>query len=547
MKNAWFGFALMLVTTGVMADAGILPPRIDQAAQQYVASGYPALVVAVVDGDRSEVHAYGTLDGGRPLDGNTLFEIGSATKTFTATLLANDVSMGKLTLDTPVASLLPGLTVPSRDGKVITLGTLASQHSGLPRMPDNFRSGHPNDPYADYGADQMKAFLASYALTRDPGASYEYSNLGVGLLGYALAVHAGIGYEQRLQRDIFKPLSMEHSTSMESDAVRASLAHGHDASGAPVSPWRFDVLAGAGGIVSSANDMLRFLKANMGVLKTDLYPAMQLAQTPRADGPSPDEKIGLIWMTQHTSDGDLIWHNGMTGGFASYIGFTADRKHGVVILTNMAASVDNLGQATLAPSVAIDPPHRHIAMSDQQLDEYTGAYALKPGMVVNVFRLNTQLMARATGQGAFPVFPSDRNEFFATVGDISLSFKRDEHGKVNALVLHQHGDLDAPRVGDAADASGKPSIPVDAATLAAYVGHYQLAPHLVIDITAKGTQAFVQLTGQPVFPLYASGHDAFFLQVVDAAIDVTRDGKGNVTGLVLHQNGKDQPAPRLPN
>jgi CubicO group peptidase (beta-lactamase class C family) len=547
MKKVWIALGLSFATACAASDASLLPQRIDAAARQYVEAGeYPVIVIGIVDGDRSAVYAYGKLDDGRQPNGDTAFEIGSITKTFTATLLAQQVVAGKLPLDAPVASLLPGFTIPSRDGKQITLGNLASQNSGLPRMPGNFHPADSKDPYVDYGADRMKAFLASYTLPRDPGASYEYSNLGVGLLGYALGVHAGTDYQTLLRQQIFKPLGMDRSTTDLDAAIHAGLAPGHDGAGQTTPNWHLAALASAGAIVSTADDMLRFLKANMGVVKTDLYPAMQLAQTPRAAGPGPANRIGLVWMTAHAEGGDVVWHNGMTGGYASYVGFTADRKHGVVVLTNKAVSVDNLGQATLLPGVALAPAHKQVSMSEQQLDEYVGGYELHPGFVVTLFRKGDQLLAQATGQGAFPVFPSARDEFFANVAQISLSFKRDGQGKINGLVLHQNGDHAAPRLGTTStDAGEAKAVDLDAATLAGYVGRYQLAPQAVITFTIKDGQALVQLTGQPAFPVYASARDKFFLRVVDAKIDFERDAQGKVTSLVLHQNGKDQRAPRM--
>jgi len=547
MKKVWIALGLSFATACAASDATLLPPRIDAAARQYVDAGeYPVLVIGVVDGDRSAIYAYGKLDGGRTPDGDTAFEIGSVTKTFTATLLAQQVTEGKLQLDTPVASLLPGFTIPSLDGKNITVGNLATQHSGLPRLPGNLGSTEAKDPYAEYSVDKLKAFLASYTLTRDPGSRYEYSNLGVGLLGYALGVHAGTDYEHVLQRQILEPLGMAHSTTVQDDAVRARLASGHDSAGEPASNWHLATLAGAGGIVSTADDMLRYLKANMGVSKTALYPAMQLAQTPRADGPRPADRIGLVWMIDRVGGADLIEHSGMTGGYASYVGFTADRKHGVVVLTNKSATVDNLGQAILLPGMALAAAHKQVPMSAQQLDEYVGGYELRPGFVITLFRNGDQLMAQATGQGAFPVFPSARDEFFANVAEISLSFKRDDKGKLDSLVLHQNGDHPAVRIGATSKkVDDIKTIDLDAATLAGYVGRYQLGPQAVIDITVKDGQAFVQLTGQPAFPIYASARDKFFLRVVEAKIDFERDAQGRITGLVLHQNGADHAAPRM--
>lgn len=549
MKKVWIALGLSFATACAASDAPLLSQRIDAAARQYVEAGeYPVIVIGVVDGERSAVYVYGKLDDGRQPDGGTAFEIGSVTKTFTATLLAQQVVAGKLKLDAPVSSLLPGFTIPSRNGKNITLGDLASQNSGLPRLPSNLGDVGIKDPYADYDADKLKAFLASYTLTRDPGSRYEYSNLGVGILGYALGVHAGTDYQALMQGQIFGPLGMEHSSSVQDDTVRTRLATAHGDKGQPVSNWHFRVLAGAGSIVSTADDMLRYLKANMGVTKTALYPAMQLAQTPRADGPRPNGKLGLVWMIDHVDDGDLIEHSGMTGGYASYVGFTADRKHGVVVLTNKSATVDNLGHAVLLPNTPLAPVHKQVAMSEQQLDEYIGGYQVRPDLVLTLARKDDQLFAQATGQGPFPVFPSAKDEFFANVAAISLSFKRDEKGKVDSLVLHQNGDLVAPRVGSVAkDAAGAETkaIDLDAGTLAGYVGDYQFAPGAVIAFTIKDGQAFVQLTGQPALPIYASARDKFFLRVVDAKIDFERDAQGKVTALVLHQSGMNQRATRV--
>lgn len=541
---------LGLLLVGVCSAAGtpLLPARVGDAVNQRIAAGeYPAMVIAVVDGDRSAVYGFGKLDDGKQPDASTVFEIGSVTKTFTALLLAQEVSAGKLSLDQPVASLLPGFSIPSRDSKLITLGNLAMQHSGLPRMPTNFVPANPDDPYVDYGVDKLKVFLAGYTLPRDPGASYEYSNLGVGLLGYALGQQAGTGYEKLLQRQILNPLGMHSSGITLSDAGRAQMAVGHDAAGKAMSNWHLNALAAAGGILSAGTDMLGYLKANMGLSSSLLYPGMQFAQAPRADGQAADERIGLVWMTQHRAEGDVIWHNGMTGGYASFIGFTADRRHGVVILTNTAQSVDDLGFATLRVDAPLEPAHKRISLSPQALDAYVGSYQLAPQFIVKVFRVDGQLMTQATGQGAFPIFASAVDEFFATVSDISISFKRDGGGKVGSLVLHQHGDHAAPRLNDAdADARhGNKVVVLDPATLGGYVGEYQLTPNAMFKVTLKDGQLLVKLANQPALPVYANARDKFFCRVVDAKIDFERDAGGKVVVLVLHQNGADMRAARV--
>ena len=560
MKCAATLASVLAVGTCMGAQSSLVPDRIDKAIHERMAAGeYPALVIAVVDGDRSGVYGFGKVDSGKAPDADTVFEIGSITKTFTATLLAKAVIDGKLKLDEPVAKLLPGFSIPSRNGKRITLDHLATHRSGLPRMPANFAPVNGNDPYADYDGAKLKAFFTGYKLQRDPGSDFEYSNVGVGLLGYAMAKHAGISYDALLHAQILDPLGMHASDDTLSDRMRAHLASGHDESGQRVANWNLDALAGAGAIKSSGADMLRFLKANMGLVKTPLYPAMQLAQQPRASAPAlqPDDRIGLVWMTRHGTRSDVIWHNGETAGYHSFIGFTADHRLGVLVLTNTPLSVDDLGFATLWPDAKLTATHKSIPITAKAEDEYVGSYQRKMRNMLKVFRTGDQLYAQASGQTPFPIYASARDEFYARVADINLGFQRDGNHKISALVFHQGGDTVLPRLSDkdapAAAAmhdghgnmvSGRRAIALDSATLASYLGHYQLAPKTIFTITLKDGQMLVQLTGQDALPIYASARDKFFLKVVDAQIDFERDTRGHVVALILHQNGFDQRARR---
>ena len=528
------------------ATPTLLPPRVDKAIHERIGAGqYPAMMVAVVDGEHSHVYAFGKLADNKVPDADTVFEIGSVTKTFTATVLARQVKDGELKLDTPVAELLPEFSLPSRNGKKITLENLATQHSGLPRLPGNLDLTNIKDPYASYDGAKLKSFLASYKLTRDPGSAYGYSNLGVGLLGYALAQHAGMSYDALLQKRIFGPLGMSSSATVLNTAMRTHLATGQDGAGKEVSNWNFQALAGAGAIKSTVGDMLLYLRANMGQLKSALYPAMQLAHSTRADGPG--ERHGLVWMTRHDADGDVVWHNGETGGYSSFLGFTTDGKHGVVILTNIQRSVDDLGFAALSADAKLPPPHVRIAMSPGQLEAYAGSYRLAPDFVLRIFRVKDQLYAQATGQGAQPIFPSARDEFFVNIVDASTSFQRDASGKVVSMILHQNGDHPAPRMSDAEveAASGQHAVTLKPATLAEYVGHYQLAPNVMFDVTLKQGQLMVQLAGQSAYPVFASAQDKFFYKVVDAQLTFQRDASGKITAMMLHQSGMDKRAPRI--
>lgn len=432
------------------APVPTVPANVASAIQARLdADQYSALVVVLVDGDQAAIYPFGKLGNGKAPAADTVFEIGSVTKTLTATLLADQVQRGKVTLDAPVSSLLPGFRLPARDGKGITLENLATQHSGLPRLPSNLAlSPDKTDPYATYGATQLKQFLATYALPAEPGAHYEYSNTGFALLGHALGQKAGPGYAAVLKSRIIDLLRMRDTVLAPEKVRPGKLADGHDSQGRPVPHWHFQVMAPTGGVLSSARDMQRYLQANMGVLKTPLHAAMQLAQQPRADTALPGQRIGLAWMTQRTRDGDVVWHNGMTGGFASFIGFTRDRKRGVVVLGNRSESVDDIGFAMLAPSTPLAPAHVRIELPPETLEEYVGRYELAQGVTMTISRKDDRLFEQVTGQDALELSASARDEFHIWAIDVGISFQRGPDGKVRGLVLHQHGDHAAPRMAE---------------------------------------------------------------------------------------------------
>ena len=284
----------------------------------------------------------GTDDPAQP-DGDTVFEIGSITKVFTSTLLADLVSKAELRLDTPVQSLLGDeVRVPARDGAEITLGHLATHSSGLPRLPTNFAPEDPTNPYADYTVDDLYAFLSSHELARDIGAAVEYSNLGFGLLSHALALREGTDFETLIGERILEPLEMRDTAVELTPDLRERLAPGHDGRLEPAANWDLPVLAGAGALRSTVNDLLTFLEANLGLRESPLGEAMELARTPRRSDPALGMDIGLGWIIASDGDHEFVWHNGGTGGYASFMGFDPEAGEGIVILSNAALSVDDL-------------------------------------------------------------------------------------------------------------------------------------------------------------------------------------------------------------
>jgi CubicO group peptidase (beta-lactamase class C family) len=390
------------------------------------------------DGTRRVV----AVGGGAPADG--VFEIGSITKVFTAAILADMVARGRVRLDDPVAQLLPAtVKVPSRNGRRITLLDLATQSSGLPSLPTNFAPRDSTNPYADYGVQQMYDFLSAYELARDPGATYEYSNLGMGLLGHALARKAGMSYEQLVTRRVLMPLGMTETAITLSPALKARLVPGHGDTGQVVANWDFAALAGAGALRSTARDMLTFLAANLDSSRGPLARSLHVTHVSRHAAGSPNMTIGLAWHILASPAGrSIVWHNGGTGGYRSFIGFDAARGVGVVLLTNSGIGADDIGFHLLDASLPLRPPPKprtEVAVDSGLLARYVGEYELIPAFHIVVTQEGKALFIQATGQPRFPIFAESETDFFLKVVDAQITFVRDATGVVTGLVLHQNG------------------------------------------------------------------------------------------------------------
>ncbi len=437
---------LTLLPLGALAQpATELPEAVAANVRARVAGGEnEGVVVGIVDSSGARSYGFGRLGAGREdtPGAQTLFEIGSVTKVFTALLLAEMAERGDVALDDPVAAYLPD-TVATSFGEQVTLAHLATHTSGLPRLPANLAPADPANPYADYTAGQMYGFLADYTLPREPGAAFEYSNLGAGLLGHLLARHAGTSYEALLRARVLGPLGLGDTGVTLTPAQQARLAPGYSA-GQPVPGWDLPTLAGAGALRSSADDLLRYLAAHLGLAElglaeTPLAEAMRATHAPRSEAGRDSVRIGLGWMVQTTGGGEILWHNGGTGGYRSFIGFDRDRGRGVVVLTNSDLGLDDVGLHLLDPSFPLKEVRETADLAPEFLERYVGQYQLAPGFDITVRREGSQLYGQATGQPEFRLYPASETEFFLKVVEAEVSFDLAEDGRVEGLVLHQNG------------------------------------------------------------------------------------------------------------
>lgn len=408
-----------------------------------VSNGYATgIVVGRRDGGRDRiVAAGGTQRDGRPLSEETLFEIGSITKAFTTLVLADMVLKGEVALDDPVQRFLPaGVTMPSRNGKVITLLDLATATSGLPSLGSNMVPKDPRNPYADYTVQQLYDFLSSHTLRRDPGERYEYSNIGMGLLGHVLSLRAGKSWDVLVRERVLEPLDMRETFVTVPAALIGRIAVPHDADFEEASLWDLPTLAGAGALRSTTRDMLRFAEAVTHRDRGPLGKVIAFSIEPRRPTTIPGMRIALGWHVREANGRSIVWHNGGTAGFRTFFGFDPATGVHAMVWSNTANSVDDLGLHLIDSTVPRlrTPPRADVAVAAETLRGYVGSYPLVPGFAIAVTEEAGKLYAQATGQPRFRLWAESPTEFYLRVVPAKVRFAADSAG-VMTLTLDQGG------------------------------------------------------------------------------------------------------------
>lgn len=481
----------------------------------------------------------------KPMTADTLFEIGSITKMFTGLLLAQAVVEGRVSLDDRIARHLPAGLPLAPEVAAITLGQLATHTSGLPCLPPDFLAVDPKDPYARYDAAALHASLAGLKLGQAAPRPVDYSNLGVALLGHLLSRVYERSYADLLEEKIARPLGLRDTVIAPDPEQQKRLAAPYSGQ-VRVSGWHLDVFAGAGAIRSTASDLVRFVE-RLTAADSPLKAAWELARQPRADFPAYGGRIGLgVIMSER--DGELLYgHDGGTGGYRSYLEFSASTGALLAVLINNDAHEGlAVARAIREWEQPVDRQSRtgpvELAIAPEKLAEYAGVFEIDDTeSFTAMIDPQGRLVIRLTGQSFFPAYHMGNDRFFLKVVAAEYQFARDPDGRIGSLTLHQNGHkIPAKR-------TAKP-IPIvlalTAAQLAAYTGSYELTPEHFFEVSARDGQLMVKLTGQPAYPVFCEREDRFAYDVVEAALTFERDATGKVTALVLHQGGFDQRARR---
>jgi len=408
------------------------------------------MVVGIITPNEKRIISYGKLSQNDSLqpNGDTIFEIGSVTKVFTALLLADMVRRGEVSLNDPVEKYLPaGVKIPERNGKKITLVDLATHTSGLPFAPSDLNA-FDSASYAKYTDEQLYKFLSVYKLESDIGAKWNYSNLGIGLLGKALASRAGMSYEKLVRRRITKPLGMNSTAVTISSKMKKNLALGYNSKMQPAPAWEAPAFPGDGELKSTVNDLLTLLSAFTGDKKSSLSPAMTAMLQTRRPGPNLQQALGWWVISLGPGDEGFVTHGGQTWGYASTVAYDPKTRTGVVILSNMTGNDGGLGWHLLRPALPVETSaaaqalkaRKEITINTKLFDLYIGRYQPEAGDVITIERRGDNLFfVSPTAPQGLRLYAESEQKFFIKEADLTVAFQISGEGQVSGLIVEFAG------------------------------------------------------------------------------------------------------------
>lgn len=327
---------------------GIMQPYLAQqerteGGHRWIRSPHLGTIVAVSLHGHRYFFPYGkATDAGAPITRETIMEIGSCTKTFTTTLFALAINRNQIVPDAPAQRYMPdGYTLRARQ---LTPLELADFTSGMPDDPTNLPRGLEQRSIEHYTVRDFLTWASNYQPRNQLPAPYRYSNAGIGLLSYLVATATGKTWEEQLNSEILNPLGMTDTTLRLSVEQERRLAQGHNRAGQDAPRWPVYAWYAAGGLRSTAHDMISFGEACLGhnevngkPVSAELTGAMQLAQKPIFTMPGGN-KQAMAWVNNVRGAPPVILKNGGTAGFGSGIAICPGKDAAIFIGMNQVGA-----------------------------------------------------------------------------------------------------------------------------------------------------------------------------------------------------------------
>lgn len=420
----------------VLTCAGIIPNNVKIEAQQRVKHGYnPSIALAVYSGGETEtlLEGWANLKSKTPITEDSVFEIGSITKTMTALLLADAVIHQNATLEQTINELLPE-EQSLQSAPLITLKQLATHSSGLPRLPSGGINPFSKDPYADYSREDLLTAIANQAINSD-NQQYAYSNYGAGLLGELLAMSYRKDYQTLLSEKVLQPLGLENTYADASLVPEHRRVTGY-AGQYQVPNWHFKALAGAGSVNSSIKDLIAYGLAILNADHPELKAAIELSTT--AHYHHNGVAMGLGW---HINEG-VLWHNGGTAGFRSILMIDPSQNKVVAGITNQAEhDVEDIVVHLVWPEKEMRRHDFPVEISESELEKYQGFFHNKQvDKTIQTSIKDGHLMLHFPKQPAYQLTHLGNHRFVMKLTKTRVRFETNDSNHVNRLYFKAWGD-----------------------------------------------------------------------------------------------------------
>ncbi|HYJ85921.1 MAG TPA: serine hydrolase [Pyrinomonadaceae bacterium] len=495
---------------------------------------------------------------------DTKFRLGSITKQFTAALILQLVEQGKVKLDGKISDYLPNYRKDV--GQKVTIHQLLNHTSGIPSYTS--LAGFMNDASRNpYTVDDFVTKYASNDLSFEPGSKFSYNNSGYFLLGAIIEKVSGQSYEKIIKEKIFDPLGMNNSGYDRHGTLITKRATGYQKTpNGYVNANYLDMSIpyAAGSLYSTVEDLYLWDQA----LYTDRVvspPSKELMYKPEKS----DYAYGWVITKTRFSEGvenvPIITHGGGINGFNTVIVRLPAQKNLIVLLDNTSQGASLGGIQREIINILYGQPHTlpkmplaEVLLKSIEENGIEGALAQYRDLKVKeakaydfsepeLNRLGYVLLQQKKLKEAIEIFKLNVAEYpkgfntYDSLGEAYMVAENTELAIQNYKKSLELNPQNTSAVAMLARLEGKPGA-VDSKAYDAYVGEYEVTPSFKATVFKEGEKLMTQATGQPPFELYPESGDKFFLKVVEAKVTFTRDDKGVVTGLVIHQGGRDMPA-----
>jgi serine-type D-Ala-D-Ala carboxypeptidase/endopeptidase len=540
-----FIYILMLVCAGLLYPASGLQAQADPDFDAYIEkrmeySRIPAISIAMIDPSGSITYRnYGYADaaGSEPASENTIYEIGSITKTFTALALLLQLNERGLTGDVTIKALSDGaIELPAGHGTEITVNHMVTHTSGLPRLPGNMAPADMEDPYREFTYDQLYRFIRGYRTEVAPGGQFAYSNLAFMILGDLSGRLDGRDFDVVVRERITIPLGMSSTTRILADSAR--FANPTNA-GLDTKPWNAEHLRGLGELRSTASDMAAYIAAWLGmsdfgrrhrdVMEQGMKPLFERAT---------DRHMATAWFMNTSHADTILHHGGGTGGFRTFIGFSRTTGKGVVVLASSTDDVADIGLHLLNSNYNLSEVDEIVHIPAAQLERLEGYYTSEGMPGFTIISNARGLYGQMDGQPPLPLEAVSDTVFRNRQVQAEMHFAAGGE-RAETLTLRQFGNVivfirSEPKTVERSE------ITLNSEQLNEYAGKYTSAQTgLVFTFSVDEVTLFATLTGQPGFPVFADAPDSFFYKVVPAELKFSRNDNGEVDGVTLLQSGQE--------